>query len=151
MKCNRLTSFSLAIVILLATALAAESRRPASEMAQPLSDNLIPSQGCLSDTEIATAVRTLSQGKYENQRQTMARLKADARQSTLCRKKVITSMLSAMDQPDVDLTGSTPQFFLWHYGTQLLGELKATEALDLFIANLDRHDGSGFPFNHYPR
>jgi hypothetical protein len=58
--------------------------------------------------------------------------------------------MSAMDQPNVDLTGGTPQFFLWHYGTQLLGELKATEALDLLISNLDRHDGSGFPFNHYP-
>jgi hypothetical protein len=54
-----------------------------------------------------------------------------------------------MDQPNVDLTGGTPGFYLWHYGTQLLGELKAVEALDLLIANFDRHDGSGFPLDHY--
>lgn len=58
--------------------------------------------------------------------------------------------MSAMDQPNLDLTGGTPQFFLWHYGTKLLGELKAVEAMDLLIANFLQHDGSGFPLNHYP-
>lgn len=96
------------------------------------------------------AVRTLRHGRYEDQQKAVARLKADAGQSATCRKQVIATVMSAMDQPNVDLTGGTPQFFLWHYGALLLGELKATEALDLLIANLDRHDGGGFPFNHYP-
>jgi hypothetical protein len=55
-----------------------------------------------------------------------------------------------MDQPNLDPTAGTPQFFLWHYGTQLLGRLKAVEALDLLIANFDVHDGSGFPLDHHP-
>lgn len=89
-------------------------------------------------------------GDYENQQKAVALLKATAGQSSICRKQVITNLMSAMDQPDLDLTGGTPQFFLWHYGTRLLGELKAVEALDLLIANFDLHDGSGFPLNHYP-
>ena len=58
--------------------------------------------------------------------------------------------MSAMDQPDLDLTGGTPQFYLWHYGTRVLGELKTVEALDLLIANSELHDGTPFPFNHRP-
>lgn len=150
MQCNRLVSSGVSIAVLMATALGIESRRPASEVARPARGNHLPLQSCLSDSEISMAVRTLSHGRYEDQQKAVARLKADAVRSTTCRKRVITSVMSAMDQPNVDLTGGTPQFFVWHYGTQLLGELKATEALDLLISNLDRHDGSGFPFNHYP-
>ena len=143
-------SLSLSMALLLTTALAAKIRLPASEVAQPALGKLIPLQGCASDSEVAMAVRTLSHGRYEDQQKAVARLKEDAGRSTICRKQVIASLMSAMDQSNVDLTAGTPQFFLWHYGTQLLGELKATEALDLLIANFDRHDGSGFPFNHYP-
>ena len=150
MRCNCSVSLSLSIAVLMTTALATEIRRPAIEVAQPAFGNLIPLQGCVSDSEVAMAVRTLSHGRYEDQQKAMALLKAEAGRSTMCRKQVIASVMSAMDQPNVDLTGGTPQFFLWHYGTQLLGELKATEALDLLIAKFDRHDGSGFPFNHYP-
>ena len=150
MQCDRLVSSVVSIAVLMATALAIEIRRPASEVARPALGNNIPLQSCLSDSEISMAVRTLSHGRYEDQQKAVARLKADAMRSTTCRKQVTTSLMSAMDQPNIDLTGGTPQFFLWHYGTQLLGELKATEALDLLISNIDHHDGSGFPFNHYP-
>jgi hypothetical protein len=143
-------SLSLSIVVLTVPALGIEISTPASLVAEPALGNLILLQPCLSDSEVSTAVRTLSHGRYEDQQKAMVLLKADAGNSMTCRKQVITSVMSAMDQPNIDLTGGTPQFFLWHYGTLLLGELKATEALDLLIANLDRHDGSGFPFNHYP-
>ena len=43
-----------------------------------------------------------------------------------------------------------PSFFLWHYGSKLLADLKAVEALDLLIANFELHDGTPFPFNHHP-
>lgn len=133
----------------MATALATEIRRPVSAV-QPTAGNPISFQRCLSDSGISTALQTLSHGTYQDQQKAVARLQADAGRSVTCRKRVITSLISAMDQPNLDLTGGTPQFFLWHYGTQLLADLKATEALDLLIANFERHDGSGFPFNHYP-
>lgn len=149
MRLNRLLSLSLLISVLIAPALATDIRRPASKSAQLMPANLSP-LGCLLDSEVSTALQTLSHGRYEDQQKSLALLKANAARSATCRKQVITATMSVMDQPNVDLTGGTPQFFLWHYGTQLFGELKATEALDLLIANLTRHDGSGFPFNHYP-
>jgi hypothetical protein len=148
MRLNRLLGFSLSLSVLI-TALATEVSKPAPKLAQLMLGTL-PPQGCLLDSEVSTALQTLSHGRYEDQQKALAILKANAARSTRCRKQVITSVMSAMDQPNVDLTSGTAQFFLWHYGTQLLGELKATEALDLLIANLARHDGSGFPFNHYP-
>ena len=132
------------------TALAIELRRPVSAVAKPTVDNLISVQGCPSQSEISAALRILSHGSYDDQQKAVAGLKANAGRSMKCRKQVITSVMSAMDQPNLDLTGGTPQFFLWHYCSQLLGDLKATEALDLLITNFERHDGSGFPFNHYP-
>ena len=150
MTCNCFMSLSLSIAVIMATALASEIRRPVCDVAQPALGNSIPLQGCAPDSEVAMTVRTLSHGRYQDQQKAVGRLKAEAGRSTLCRKQVIASLMSAMDQPKVDLTAGTPQFFLWHYGTQVLGELQATEALDLLIANFDRHDGSGFPFNHYP-
>jgi len=113
--------------------------------------NLLSVPTCLPDNEVLATLRVLSFGEtYEDQQKAVALLRVNANQSAACRKQVITSLLSAMDQPNLDLTGGTPQFYLWHYGTRLLGELKAVEGLDLMIANFDRHDGSGFPLNHYP-
>lgn len=107
-------------------------------------------QRCLSEGEVLVAVQTLSSGRYADQQKAVALLKHGANVSTICRGQVITALVSAMDQPNLDLTGGTPQFYLWHYGTQLLGELKAVEALDLLIANFDLHDGTPFPLNHRP-
>ena len=107
-------------------------------------------KNCLTDGEVSYALASLSFGKYQEQQQAVARLKGNALRSTVCREYVIRRLMLAMDQPKLDLTGGTPQFFIWHYGTQLLGQLKAVEALDLLIANFHLHDGSGFPFNHYP-
>ena len=150
MRCNTLLSLSLSIAVLMVTALATEIAMSASKMAQPAVGDINPFQGCLSDAEVSRAVRILSDGQYEDQQKAVTRLKMDASRSTACRKQVVTSVMTAMDQPNLDLAAGTHQFFLWHYGTQLLAELKATEALDLLIANFERHDGSGFPFNHYP-
>jgi hypothetical protein len=107
-------------------------------------------QVCLSDNEVSGALRTLSSGIYADQQKAMDLLTANANRATVCRTHVITSLMSAMDQPNLDLTGGTPQFFLWHYGTRLLGELKAVEALDLLISNFELHDGTPFPLNHHP-
>jgi len=108
-------------------------------------------QGCLSEKKVSSAVGDLSFGKtYEVQQRAVALLRENANRSTSCRSQVITNLVSAMDQPNLDLTGGKPHFYLWHYGTRLLGELKAVEVLDLLIANFDRDDGTPFPFNHHP-
>ena len=150
MNCKHLLSSSLSIYVLMATALGSVMDRRATGIAPMNSAKVVSLQDCLSDSQVTIAVRMLSDGKYADQQKAVALLKADAERSSPCRTRVIRGLMSAMDQPNLDLTGGTPKFFLWSYGTRLLGELKATEALDLLIANFDLHDGSGFPLNHYP-
>ena len=123
---------------------------PAPKSAPPAPSNLVSIQLCLSDNEVSAALQTLTSGNYDEQQKAVALLKTNAERSGVCRQQVITNLLSRMDQPNLDLTGGTPQFYLWHYGTRLLGDLKAVEALDLLVANFDLHDGSGFPLDHHP-
>ena len=115
-----------------------------------ITESLVSVQHCLSESELSAAVQTLVSGQYAEQQKAVALLKDKAKLSSTCRAQVISKLLSSMDQPNLDLTGGTPQFYLWFYGTKVLGELKAVEALDLLIANFDLHDGTPFPFNHHP-
>lgn len=148
MRCDVLVSLILSIAMLVAAWGTSAHKQP-TEVLQP-THTLVLVQGCLSDDEISRTLQTLKYGESEDQRKAANRLKANAGHSPACRKQVITSLMSAMDQTNLDLTAGTPQFFLWHYGAQLFGDLKVTQALDLLIANFNRDDGSGFPLNHYP-
>jgi hypothetical protein len=73
-----------------------------------------------------------------------------ARRSTRCRAQVVGALLRAMDKPDLNLERDQSTFFLWHYGGQVLGALRAAEALDLLIANLGATDGESPNMTHYP-
>jgi hypothetical protein len=128
---------------------AARTQSPAAT--RSASNSPASAENCLSRDELTVALRDLSLGRTFNvQQEALAFLRANANKSTTCRNQVVTGLLAEMDQPNIDLTGGQPQFYLWHYGTKLLGELKAVEALDLLIANLDRDDGTPFPFDHHP-
>jgi hypothetical protein len=140
----------LPFVIAVASIITNVIGRQPPEFRQVMPANVPFEQACLPDSKISTAVGSLSFGSYEDQQEAVTFLKTSAERSTACRKQVIESLSTAMDQPDLDLTGGRPQFYLWLYGARILGELKAVEALDLLIANFHLHDGSGFPLNHYP-
>jgi hypothetical protein len=62
----------------------------------------------------------------------------------------VTLLIATLENTDRDLLLNRPSFFLWHYGSKLLIDLKAVEAMDLFIANFDLHDGTPFPLDHHP-
>lgn len=140
----------LSVAILSAAALTNVIGRQPPKSTQLMTATLGSEQACSADKEISRAVAVLPIGSYEEQQKSVAFLKVSAEGSTVCRKQVITTLLVAMDQRDLNITSGTPHFFVWHYGTRLLGELKAVEALDFLIANFHLHDGSGFPLNHYP-
>jgi hypothetical protein len=106
---------------------------------------------CLSDGDISSALQTLSSARtYSEQEKSLASLRASAKTSTLCRKQVIQALIAAMDKPRIDLITDRPTFYLWHYGTGLLSDLKAVESLDFLIAHFDVDDGTRFPLNHHP-
>ncbi len=57
-------------------------------------------------------------------------------ESQRCRAEVIAALMKALDRPNIDFTADNDSYHLWRYGAELLGELKATEALDLLIPRL---------------
>jgi len=105
----------------------------------------------MQESEIADTLQQLVTSPIEAERQTiLATLRDNASQSAECRKQIVVRLIAELKESDRDLLLNQESFFLWHFGSKLLVDLKAVEALDLFIANFGLHDGTPFPFNHYP-
>lgn len=112
-------------------------------------ESLMPA--CMSESEVSDALQRLASSNRTTEQQTIAAtLRNNASQSTECRKQLVTALVASLDNADRDLLLNRSSFFLWHYGSRLLADLKAVEALDLLIANFDLHDGTPFPFDHHP-
>lgn len=80
-------------------------------------------------------------------------LLSNAKKSSECRSQVVRSLVTAMEQPGTSngLGGvDSETYALWRNGAELLGELQATEALDLMIANFGVTDGLSISLGHYP-
>jgi len=106
---------------------------------------------CLPDTDVLAGIEKIAFGETDTEQQAAVDLLRDnAKRSPTCRMQVITAMINAMERKGVDLRAGGSSFFLWHYGTRLLTDLKAVEALDLFISRIDLDDGTPFPLNHHP-
>ena len=108
----------------------------------------ISNGSCVSDHDLAQGLKAFSSGvKPEVHREILS---GYARRSPECRAKIITTLLRAMDKPGLNMERDPDSFFLWHFGGELLSELRATEALDLLVANLEITDGESINFTHYP-
>jgi HEAT repeat protein len=57
-----------------------------------------------------------------------------------------------MDRPNLNFDTDESAYYLWREGARLLGDLRATEALDLLISHLDLRYGVAFTasMNHQP-
>ena len=76
-----------------------------------------------------------------------------AKSSQDCRSQVIQALMTEMEKPGRDdgLGGVDDETYaLWRNGAALLRELRATEALDLLIANFGLTDGLSTTLGHYP-
>lgn len=104
---------------------------------------------CMNDRDIAESLAAFTSplSKPEVQRE---RLFDYAKRSPKCRARIIAALLLAMDKPDLNLERDQESFFLWHYGGEVLRALRASEALDLLIANLGITDGESPSMTHFP-
>jgi len=94
---------------------------------------------CESDGDLRESIENLTSEVHAQQsRQDLFRA---SQRSVKCRKKVIKGVLAMMAEPSIDIKGSQKDRSLWQEGSILLGDLKATEALDLLIRHLDMDDG----------
>ncbi|HET8669353.1 MAG TPA: HEAT repeat domain-containing protein [Candidatus Saccharimonadales bacterium] len=90
---------------------------------------------------IGVTLRQLSSGAYDQIQKARKTLLNFAHQSNACRREVIDALIGAMDKPNLDFETQPSNYYLWREGSQLLGELRATEALDLLISHLDATNG----------
>jgi hypothetical protein len=112
-------------------------------------DGAANERSCMSDHDLQRSLAALSspETKPDLHRQILIR---NARKSPKCRTQVIAALLHRMNKPDLNLERDQQTFFLWHYGGEVLGALRASEALDLLIANLGVTDGESPNMTHYP-
>jgi hypothetical protein len=96
---------------------------------------------CIQRTELSESLATLKLQGGPDVAKVSEALLAKARTTPECRTKVLTALMRAMDQASKDTTNRNENYSLWQHGADMLAELKATEALDLLIANIDLTDG----------
>jgi len=90
---------------------------------------------------IGKAFEDFSSGGYDQSLQARKTLLKIAQQSNNCRQALVGMLMERMDRPNLDFELQPANYYLWREGSELLGELKATEALDLLISHLDLNNG----------
>lgn len=119
------------------------------------SETIIPSlrsDRCFHDSELREIIATLKKQAGDDLVKVYTPLLSKARADSGCRMQVIQAVIDAMSQATNPAGNEYQNFFLWLNGAGLLADLKATEALDLLIANIDFTDGwSGvIKESHFP-
>lgn len=95
---------------------------------------------CLTDDQLAKAVISLSR-EYDTAQAAQRLLRQTSKRSSACRQQVVAAVMNVMDKPDLDISRDQAHANLWREGAVLLGELKATESLDLLLSHIKMTDG----------
>jgi HEAT repeat protein len=77
-------------------------------------------------------------------------LLASASSSVQCRRKILTALIAAMQQSPVGAAAEDRKYTLFHNAERVLAQLKATEAVDVLMANLTLTDGMSISIGHFP-
>ena len=143
-----LTTFLLAMVsAVIWPAIDAADARTSETITQS-----VRSAPCFHDTELRESIATLKQQAGDDLVKVYTPLLSKARADSGCRMQVIQAVIDAMSQATNPAGNEYQNFFLWLHGASLLADLKATEALDLLIANIDFTDGwsASIKESHFP-
>jgi len=109
---------------------------------------------CLTHDEIESALQRFTSRndlEVKEANATKAMLLDKSKESSVCRNKIITALMKAMDKPHLNFSDNMASYVLWRYGAVLLGELKASEAIDLLIKHLTlKHVVFSGSMNHQP-
>jgi hypothetical protein len=95
---------------------------------------------CFTDDELAATVVSLS-GKYDEAQAAHRLLQQNSKQSLACRRRIVAAVMDALGKPDLDISRDQQSANLWREGAILLGELRATESLDLLLSHIKMTDG----------
>ena len=92
-------------------------------------------RSCLTDDQLAKAVISLS-SNYNEAQVAQQLLRENARESSACRRQIIAAVMTAMNQPNLDISRNQASADLWREGAILLGDLKAVQSLDLLLSHI---------------
>lgn len=93
--------------------------------------------GCLSPDEITMKLVAMSESNYQKADEIKESLLSESRKSSVCRQVLIESVVRTMDRPLSSYKDKADRFNIWRAGADVLGYLKATEAIDFLVAHLD--------------
>jgi hypothetical protein len=122
-------------VLLVVFTIRVDSQPPAN-----ISRRIPPDSEGLSPGVVANALKQLSESYNEAQSAHTTFIKA-AGKSARCKQQIVSSIMQAMSKSGLDIRRNQGDYYLWREGSTLLGELKATEALDLLISHMGMSDG----------
>ncbi len=104
---------------------------------------------CFRHHELSDIFATLKLQAGPDTRKVYSSLLAKARSGPGCRTQLVKALIEVLDQAS-NPTTRIQKYFLWKNGAGILEDLKATEALDLLIANIDFTDGFESSLNDFP-
>ncbi len=128
-------SGSLLIILVLAAHINAE--RETTHLGARIMD---PNGNCLTPDDLTKALKQLS-GNYNEAETVRPILLRTAKKSRHCRQQIVSAIMTAMDEPGLDISRDQMSYYLWLRGSELLGELKAEEALDLLVSHILMSNG----------
>jgi len=117
---------------------ASQLRRSATESTEAAQSNLTLDS---KSDDIRSAVELLSSGESEQIEKARIVLLRHAKKSSAERNDVINALMERMDNPEIDFEKDIATYYVWREGSLLLGELRATQALDLLVSHLDLSNG----------
>ncbi|HKY44638.1 MAG TPA: hypothetical protein VJM50_16225 [Pyrinomonadaceae bacterium] len=104
---------------------------------------------CFQDTELSKSLATLKLQGGPELVKVHESLLSKARTAPGCRTQLVQALISNMAQATDPAGNQYENFYFWQSGASLLADLKATEALDLLIANIDFTDGWSASLSKY--
>jgi hypothetical protein len=138
-----LLSFGISVLLLALAVIAIYAERPPLIVTNgPVIVTNGPADRCLSQNDLSIAIRQLAAGSQSEAAESRQLLLQQAYKGFKCRKEMIGSLMAAMDKPNLDFRRDRSSYYLWHEGAQILGQVKAVEAIDLLLSHLDLNDGT---------
>jgi hypothetical protein len=96
---------------------------------------------CLNGAELHKSLDALKLQGGDTVYKAAESLLTKARTVPGCRTQIVQALISSMALATDPAANKYENYFLWLHGASILADLKATEALDLLITNLNLSDG----------
>ena len=143
--CNRMKAgyfFLLAILGLASCSNTASTNTRSTPQLNAVSAQPPSPSGCLPADQVRAKLFAMSEARSQTEHNTSKEpLLNESRVSAVCRASLIDSIVKTMDLPAADFRDKAVRFNVFRAGAEVLGELKAFEALDFLVAHLDFTSG----------